>query len=123
MCGKTTHTITVSATTSKPEPPTITDDEGNVGSTQTGNRNLATLVSKGNIVKWVKGGDIATIENVYYSGESNVFLSGPKQNQDGSWQGVIGDFEPNTEEEYTIDYTVTGAPNNPYSQDPKLRMH
>ena len=124
MCGgPTTHTITVSATTSKPKPPTITDDEGNVGSTQSGNQGLTTMVSNGNIVKWVKAGNITSIDNVYYSGESNVFASGPMKKPDGSWQGVIGNFASGTEEEYTIQYTVAGAPDNPYTQDPKLKMH
>lgn len=124
MCGKpTTHTITVSATTGNPAPPTISDDEGNRGNTLTGDRDLTTQVSNGNIVKWVKGGDIASIDSVVYTGGSNLFASGPSQNKDGSWQGVIGNLPSGTEEEYTIRYTVNGATGNPYSQDPKLRMH
>jgi hypothetical protein len=74
---------------------------------------------------WQISGDVSAITAITDDTPNvNLFSSGPAPMNDGTgrWSGVIGSFPPNTTESYSISYNVTGASENPYTQDPKLRM-
>ena len=122
MCGggPTVHTITISASNANPKPPTLTDEKGLTSSTDEGDRNFTTLVSNGQLVKWVKGGDVTDITGINQESGSNLFTAGPAKQSDGSWLGTIGNLAANSQESYSISYTVNGQN---YTQDPKLKMH
>ena len=118
MCGTTTITITFSATTANPFPPTISDGT-TVSSTQQGDQNLTTGVANGNVVVFQKAGDITAITAI--TDESgNVFSVAPTLQADGTWKGVVGNFPTGTTESYSVTYTVGETS---YTQDPKLRMN
>lgn len=121
MCGgsrTTTINIVITATKDNQYPPALSD--GNNTSTGSGDEKFTTVVTGGTVVNFIKAGDITSIDNVFYSGENKVFSSGPNQQKDGSWQGVIANLPNGTEEAYTIVYTVAG---NQYKQDPKIRVN
>ena len=121
MCGgPTVHTITISATNANPSPPTLSDEKGLTSSTSEGDKNFTTQVANGQVVKWVKAGDITAINAITKDGGTNLFQSGPAQQADGSWMGVIGDFPSTSDESYSIQYTVNGTL---YTQDPRLKMN
>jgi hypothetical protein len=121
-----THTITISASTTNPYPLTISDDENHSASTATGDAVLTTGIDAGDEVIWTPSGDISSINNIIdKSTPVNLFSSGPAPKNDGtgSWSGIVGNSASNTEEAYSIQYNVNGAANNPYTQDPKLKMN
>lgn len=123
MCGGTpTVKISISASSKTPFPPTL-NDGSHSSTTEQGDVDFVTLVSAGSNIQFTVGGDISAITAITYTGENNVFKTMPTKQSDGSWQGVIGDFAADTEESYSITYTVNGAPNNPYTQDPKIRIN
>ncbi|GGD85710.1 hypothetical protein [Planktosalinus lacus] len=121
MChsGPKKVTITISATSAVPYPPTISDGV-NVGSTQTEDDNLTTSVQSGNVVVFQKAGDVGAISNIYETGGSNVFKKLPAIQSDGTWKGEIGAFPAGTIETYGITYTVD---NVTYNQDPKIMIN
>jgi hypothetical protein len=72
------------------------------------------------VIVFRKTGDITDITGISQEGGMNVFSTLPTRQADGSWQGVIGSFAPNSEESYTINYVVNGIT---YSQDPKIKIN
>ena len=120
MCGSNpTVTILISATSTTPYPPAITDGV-NISSTEQGDEDFTTSVTAGTNVIIKKSGAISEITAVTYTGESNVFSSPPIKQSDGTWKGVIGSFPANTEETYSISYVVGGQT---YTQDPKIMIN
>jgi len=115
MCT-TTITITISATAAKPYPPTISDGTLTV-SDEPKDKALVTAVSTGNVVHFVKAGAITKIEIVEKPVSQDLFSVNPTAAND--WKGTIGSFGKNSEEAYSINYTVGGVD---YSLDPRLRM-
>lgn len=123
MCGGTpTVTITISASSETPYPPTI-DDGTTRTSTVDGDKNLVTLVNSGSNMVFKFSGDISAITAINETDGTNVFKSPPTRNDDGSWQGTIDSLPVGTEESYSITYMVNGAPDNPYTQDPKIKIN
>ncbi len=125
MCGPkppTKISLTIGATTAIPFPPTLADDSGFTSITETGDQNTITFVSPGNIMIWKKTEDITEINAVTETGGEDVFSSNPKQQADGTWQAVVGNFPVGNEQSYSITYTVKGAPDNPYTQDPVMKI-
>jgi hypothetical protein len=114
-----THHITVSATVSDPFPPSLSDDEGHLANTATGDDDMTTKVAPGDTVIWQKGENISSLDNIFESAGNDLFSIDPKQQPDGTWLGIIGSLPPCTEESYSITYKVGG---NSYTQDPKLIM-
>lgn len=114
MCT-TTITITISATKAVPYPPTISDGTNTV-STEPSDEGLVTAVSTGNQIKFVKAGDITSIE-IIETGGQDVFSTNPTAQN--NWTGVIGVFPATTTEAYSITYVVDGTT---YVLDPQLRM-
>ena len=122
MCNNPTtkaHTINVSATTAKPWPPTLSDGT-NVSSTEGGDINFTTLVSAGDSVAFTVGGDVSALKKIKET-KGNLFKTNPTAAN--NWTGIINDSKKNDKAEYSIEYDVTGAPDNPYKQDPKLQMN
>ena len=117
-----THTLIISATTANPFPPSI-DLNGFVSITEGADADQTTEVREGDTVVWKFAGDINAFKKIKDTSvpKKDLFSSGPSEQADGSWSGVIGDFPEGTTESYSIKYQVTGH-NNPYIQDPKLRM-
>jgi hypothetical protein len=116
----TTHTINISATNDNPTPLVISDDEGHSANTDVGDQNLTTEIEPGDIIVWVKGGDITSIDAITEKAGTNLFSVDPGPQSNGTWQGTVGDQPSETEESYSITYTVDGAQ---HTQDPKLKMH
>lgn len=114
------HTVTVSATTANPFPPSLSDDEGHQADTAEGDKNMTTLVGPGDSVTWAKGGNISSLDNVFETNGVDLFIVDPSQENNGTWIGIVGSLPPGTEEEYSITYTVQGKS---YTQDPRLRMN
>jgi len=120
-----THHLTVGATTANPFPPSLTDDTGFTAITVNADKNTTTFVGPGDTVVWQITEDVSAITAITNETPTvNLFSSGPAPTNDGtgSWSGVIGNLPANASESYSISYNVTGAPANPYTQDPKLSM-
>ena len=113
------HTITVSATIANPFPPTLADDEGHQANTADGDKNMLTLVGPGDVITWQKGGNISSLDNVFETAGTDLFIVDPSQENNGTWVGIVGSLPADTEEDYSITYTIQG---NSHTQDPKLRM-
>lgn len=111
-----TITITISATSDAPFPPTIADP---VNRTSTNDKNFVTDVKAGDTVIFQKGGDITEIIAITDNTKTCVFASGPNQQADGTWKGTIKSNSED-EESYTITYSVGGTI---YSQDPKIKIN
>lgn len=131
MCGPTPPppptpptkiNLIVGASTAIPFPPTLTNDTGFTSITEEGDDNTITLVSPGNIMVWKLSGDITKINAITETGGEDVFSTDPTEQADGSWQGVVGNFPPGNAESYSIIYTVRGATENPYTQDPIIKI-
>lgn len=124
MCGPkpTKISLTIGATTAIPYPPTLTDDKGFTSITEKGDKKTTTLVSPGNIMIWKMSGDITKINAINEMGGDDVFSTNPTAQPDGTWQAVVGKFPPGNEQAYNIIYTVKDATNNPYTQDPVMRI-
>jgi hypothetical protein len=120
--NKITHTLTVGATTAIPFPPTLANDKGFTSITEPADQNTTTIVSPGDKMVWKKSGDITSIDAITETSGNNLFSKDPALQKDGSWLGVIGNMKSGTTETYSITYQVEGAPENPYVQDPKLKM-
>ena len=121
----TTHHLTVGATTAIPYPPTLANDTGFTSITEPADQNTTTVVGSGDTMIWQISGDISGIVAITDdTANVNLFSSGPGPMNDGTgrWSGVIGNFPAGTTESYSISYNVNGAPENPYTQDPKLSM-
>ncbi len=114
------HIIVISATTAKPHPLTIT--EGTTSSTtEDGDENFTTVVEGGQTVQWQidPESDISGISAITVS--SPFFAPKPKANND--WIGKVGNSNgKGVTDTYDIQYSVTKAPSNPYTQDPKMQM-
>ncbi|MGJ8592931.1 MAG: hypothetical protein ACSHXF_10305 [Aquaticitalea sp.] len=126
MCGPTPPvkiSLTIGATTQNPYPPTLTDDKGFTTITEDGDKNVTTLVMPGNIMIWKMTEDIIQINSVTETGGDAVFSKDPSLQSDGTWQAVVGNFPTGNTQAYSITYTVKGAPGNPYTQDPKMRIN
>ena len=123
MCGPKPLKIslTIGATTARPFPPTLTDDNGFTSITEDGDKKTTTLVRPGNIMIWKMSEDITEIKITENDGE-DVFSKDPAQQPDGTWQAVVGNFDPGNHRDYSITYSVKGAPDNPYVQDPIMRI-
>lgn len=122
----TNHNITITATTATPHPLTIKNDEtGATTHTDPGDKNFTTHVNPGDTVTWKIAGDISAITAITENrGSENLFSVNPaKIAGTENWKGTVGSKPGGSEEEYTISYNVTNARNNPYSQDPKLKMN
>ena len=113
------HTITVSATIQHPFPPSLSDDEGHQADTADGDKNMVTLVGPGDVITWTKGGNISSLDNVFETAGTDLFIVDPSQENNGTWIGIVGSLPAGTEEDYSITYKVGG---NSYTQDPRLRM-
>lgn len=115
------YTIQISATTATPYPPTLSDGT-NTSSTESGDQNFTTEVEGGKTIQWEIDGDISSIESITFE-KDNFFTELPTADND--WTATLkpkGKKKKGATDQYTIDYNVTGAPNNPYSQDPRLKM-
>lgn len=119
--GETTdvHTVTVSATTAKPYPPSLSDDEGHQADTEDGDKNMTTLVGPGDVVTWQKGGNISSLDNVFETAGTDLFIVDPSPGNNGTWVGIVGSMDSGAEEAYSITYTVGGQS---HTQDPRLKM-
>lgn len=113
------HTVTVSATIQNQFPPSLSDDEGHQADTADGDKNMATIVGPGDVITWQKGGNISSLDNVFKSAGTDLFIVDPSQEMDGTWVGIVGSLPSGTEEAYSITYTIQG---NSHTQDPKLIM-
>jgi|TARA_R100000479_G_scaffold70100_3_gene33731 hypothetical protein len=125
MCGPkppTKISLTIGATTANPFPPTLTDDSGFTSITEPADQKTTTLVSPGNIMIWKISEDITEINAITETVGDDVFSTNPTRQADGTWQGVVGNFPPGNEQYYSITYTVKGAPSNPYTQDPIMKI-
>ncbi len=124
MCGPKPKiiTLTIGATTAIPFPPTLADDSGFTSITEPADQKTTTLVSPGNIMVWKMSEAITSIQIIEKAGQ-DVFSVDPAAQPDGTWQATIGQFPKGNTREYNIIYTVQDAPNNPYTQDPKLQIH
>ena len=117
MC-KSPIKITVSATTANPFPPSLSD--GTNTSTGLGDENFTTDVSAGDKVQFLVGENVTKITAITET-VGNLFSQDPSAAN--NWTGVVKGSKPGTIADYSISYDVSGAPNNPYTQDPKLRMN
>ncbi len=118
-----THTITITATNANPYPLSISDDEGNTANTETTDAALTTKISAGDTVIWVPAGNISSIDNIIdKSAPLNLFSAGPANMNDGTgrWSGTVGTQPSDTEESYSLVYTVNGVQ---HTEDPKLKMN
>ncbi|MEZ4803205.1 MAG: hypothetical protein R2797_10570 [Gelidibacter sp.] len=125
MCGPTPPTkisLTIGATTDNPYPPTLANDSGFTSITEGGDQNTVTLVSPGNIMIWKMSQDVIQINAITETGGADVFSTDPTLQSDGTWQAVVGNFPAGNEQSYSITYTVRNAPNNPYTQDPIMKI-
>ncbi|WP_273273549.1 RICIN domain-containing protein [Maribacter polysiphoniae] len=113
------HTVTVSATIANPIPPSLSDDEGHQANTGPGDAAMTTEVGAGDTVKWVKGGNISSLDNVFETAGTDLFIVDPSQENNGAWVGIVGTMPPGSEEEYNITYKVGGKT---YTQDPRIRV-
>jgi hypothetical protein len=114
------HIIVISATTAVPHPLTLTEGTTS-SSTETGDQNFTTEVNSGDTVQWQFD------SNSNISGISAVSVTRPFFSQlpssDNQWIGRVGTSNgEKANESYTISYSVTGAPANPYTQDPIIKM-
>jgi hypothetical protein len=113
-------TITVTATTATPFPPGLSDGLLSVPIGGANDADFTTEVVPGQEVHFVVGGDISEITAITET-VGDFFSVNPTQKN--GWVGTVGPNRPNkTGSDYTVCYNVNGAPNNPYCQDPKLRM-
>lgn len=121
MCGGTSPTVTIliGATSNTPYPPAITDGT-NISSTEEGDTDFTTGVTSGTNVIFKKTGAISAITAINYTGNTNLFSSGPTLQADGTWKGVIGNMQAGSIETYSISYMVDG---NTYTQDPKIEIN
>ena len=125
MCGPPPPnkiSLTIGATTQNPWPPTLANDSGFASITEDADKNTTTLVSPGDIMIWKMSEDITQINAVTETGGDDVFSKDPTLQPDGTWQAVVGSFPPGNQQSYSITYTVKGAPNNPYVQDPYMKI-
>ena len=113
------HTVTVSATIAVPKPPSLSDDEGHQADTEDGDKNMTTLVGPGDVVTWQKGGNISSLDNVFETAGTDLFIIDPSKENNGTWVGIVGSLPSGAEEAYSITYKVGGKS---YTQDPRLRM-
>ena len=123
MCKTTIHTLTVGATTAIPFPPTLANDQGFTSITEPADKNTTTLVKNGDIMIWKKSEDITDLNAITETGGDDVFSSNPKKQKDGTWKATVGNFPANNTQSYSITYTVKNALENPYTQDPKIKMN
>ena len=122
MCngGPTKIIITVSATTANPAPPGLSDGVSSLPIGGGNDAEFTTTVVAGQQVQFVAAGDITGFTDITEGPGSDIFKTDPTAAN--NWTGVIGSLPSTDTREYTIYYNVKGAPNNPYKQDPKLRM-
>ena len=122
MCngGPTKIIITVSATTANPAPPGLSDGVTSLPIGGGNDAEFTTMVVAGQQVQFVTAGDITEFVEIREGAGSDIFKTDPTAAN--NWTGVIGSLAAPDTREYTIFYNVKGAPNNPYQQDPKLRM-
>jgi len=113
------HTITVSATIQDQFPPNLSDDEGHQADTADGDKNMVTLVGPGDVITWQKGGNISSLDNVFETAGTDLFIVDPSQENNGTWVGIVGSLPAGTEEDYSITYTIQ---NNSYTQDPRIQI-
>jgi len=114
-----THYIYVNATIADPVPPFLSDDEGHTAHSEDDDKNMTTDVGPGDVIIWQASGDITSLEEISYAAGTNLFVTPPTQQSDGTWRGVIGPNLPdNAIEEYNISYIVNNGMF--YTQDPKL---
>jgi hypothetical protein len=131
MCGPTPPppppptkiSLTIGATTQIPFPPTLANDSGFTSITEDADKNTVTLVKPGNIMIWKMTEDVIEINAITENEGNDVFSTNPAKQSDGTWQAVVGNFPAGNYWDYNIIYTVKGAPNNPYTQDPKIRIN
>ncbi len=129
MAKPETHTIVISATTANPEPLKLS--QGTSSSSNEGeDKNFTTKVNPGDTVIWkiAEGCDITSIQTVQETfpskNNNNLFSESPSIGDSMTKSGKIGGryAKKGATEQYTIYYNVSGAPKNPYGQDPKLKM-
>lgn len=111
--------ITVSATTEKPWPPTLTDPIHS-SNTEPGDIAFTTAVKAGDKVQFLTGGAVTGIACISET-EGNIFSKDPTFAN--GWSGVVKGGAPGTIATYRIIYEVNNDKNRPYSQDPKIEVH
>ena len=128
MCGPTPPpkpptkvSLTIGATTQNPFPPTLANDSGFTSITEGADQNTVTMVSPGDIMIWKMTEDVIEITITENEG-NDVFSTNPSKQADGTWQAVVGNFPAGNQWDYNIKYSVRGASNNPYTQDPVIRI-
>lgn len=112
--------ITFSATTAIPKPPGISDGSNQVGIGEGGDKKFTTEVKPGQKVQFKVAEDISGITKIEEGPGSDIFKTDPSAANE--WTGVIGNLDDEDTREYTVYYNVNGAPDNPYCQDPELKM-
>ncbi len=122
MCKTTIHTLTIGATTAIPFPPTLANDQGFTSITEPADKNTTTLVKNGDIMIWIKSEDVTEINAITETGGDAVFSSNPALQSDGTWKATVGNFPADNTQSYSITYSVKGAPKNPYTQDPRIKI-
>ena len=118
MPNPKTINITISATTTDPYPPTLTDPTHS-SNTEPGDIDFTTKVGPGDHVQFLIGGDITAITAIPETA-GNLFSRNPLATND--WNGIIKGSRNNPNSTYSISYTVAGHTDT-YTQDPKLTMN
>lgn len=113
-------TITITATTAIPHPPGLSDGLLSVPVGGANDADFTTEVVANQKIHFVVGGDITEITAITET-VGDFFSVNPTQKN--GWVGTVGPKRANKPgSEYTICYNVRGASENPYCQDPKLRI-
>ena len=115
-----TETITIKATTEKPAPLILADNEGHHGNSTATDKAFTTEVRKGDTVKWKNksGSDITSFSITCNS--NSLFVSGDPKSKNNGWEGTISE-NATGDEEYIINYYVKDVVDEQH-QDPKLRI-
>ncbi len=114
--------LTIGATTQKPFPPTLANDSGFTSITEDADKKTVTMVNPGDIMIWKMTEDVIEINAINEDKGDDIFSTNPSKQPDGTWQAVVGNFSRGNSRSYSIVYTVRGAPDNPYTQDPIMKI-
>ena len=120
----TEHYVHIFASPEDPFPPTLEDDQNNVGNTEEGDKEFTTEVYSDDTMTWsaypARGNAISTIDKIEINSGAEYFSSLPtKDRETGEWNATLGESSKEGDITYTIYYT---ANRKQYKQDPKLRF-